>query len=57
MLNVTLRLENGEKLPFVVDTGSPGTLFDKSLVPKLGGRLPLGTWPVPMAGEKQKSGV
>lgn len=57
LLYVNLRLESGEELPFIVDTGSPGTLFDKSLVSKLGGRLPLGTWTVPMAGEKQKSGV
>jgi hypothetical protein len=57
LLFVTLRLESGEELPFIVDTGSPGTLFDKSLVSKLGGRLPLGTWTVPMAGEKQKSGI
>lgn len=57
LLFVTLRLESGEALPFIVDTGSPGTLFDRSLMPKLGGHLPLGTWTVPMAGEKQKSGV
>jgi hypothetical protein len=54
---VTLQLASGEDLPFVVDTGSPGTLFDKSLVPKLGCRMPLGTWTVPIGGEKQKSGV
>ena len=57
LLYVNLRFESGEELPFVVDTGSPGTLFDKSLVSRLGGRLPLGTWTVPMAGEKQKSGI
>lgn len=57
LLLVTLRLDSNEELPFIVDTGSPGTLFDKSLVPKLGPRLPLGTWTVPIAGEKQKSGV
>jgi len=54
---VRLHLASGEELPFIVDTGSPGTLFDKSLVPKLGWRLPLGNWTVPMGGEKQKSGV
>lgn len=54
---VTLRLASGEELPFIVDTGSPGTLFDKSLVPKLGFRLPLGNWTVPIGDEKQKSGV
>jgi hypothetical protein len=36
LLFVTLRLESGEKLPFFVDTGSPATVFDKSLEPKLG---------------------
>jgi len=38
-LIVTLRLESGEKLPFVVDTGCPVTTFDKSLEAKLGKRL------------------
>lgn len=38
-LIVTLRLESGEKLPFVIDTGTSGVLFDKSLEPKLGTRL------------------
>jgi len=36
VLIVTLRLENGQKLPFIVDTGTSGTLIDKSLEPKLG---------------------
>ena len=35
-LIITVRLERGEELPFVVDTGSSGTFFDKSLEPKLG---------------------
>lgn len=38
-LFVTLRLETGEELPFLVDTGSPVTCFDKSLASKLGKRL------------------
>jgi hypothetical protein len=38
-LILTLRLENGEKLPFMVDTGTPITLLDKSLEGKLGERL------------------
>jgi len=38
-LFVTLRLESGEELPFIVDTGSPFTIFDKSMEPKLGKRL------------------
>ena len=43
LLFVTLRLETGEMLPFVVDTGCPVTIFDKSLEPKLGSRLGAGT--------------
>ncbi len=61
MLIVNLRLESGGDLPFQVDTGSPGTLFDKTLASKLGWRLPIGSLAVPMAGEAngkaQKSGV
>jgi NPCBM/NEW2 domain/Aspartyl protease len=41
LLVVTLRLENGQELPFIVDTGTSGTLIDTSLEPKLG--KPLGT--------------
>jgi len=33
---VTLRLEDGEELPFFIDTGTIITLLDKSLEPKLG---------------------
>jgi len=36
MLYVTLRLEDGEELPFMLDTGASATTFDKSLEPKLG---------------------
>ena len=52
-----LHLKSSEELPFIVDTGSPGALFDKSLVPKLGPRLPLGNWTVRIANQEQKSGV
>jgi Aspartyl protease len=38
-LSVMIRLESGEELPFFIDTGSPTTVFDKSLEPKLGQRL------------------
>jgi len=38
-LMMTLRLENGEKLPFVVDTGTSITLFDNSLAPQLGKKI------------------
>jgi hypothetical protein len=39
MLFVNLRLEDGQECLFGVDTGSEGTIFDKSLQPKLGKRL------------------
>lgn len=52
---VTLRLEHGDELPCMVDTGSPITVFDKSLESKLGMRLKTGTmW---MGSTKQKCGV
>jgi pimeloyl-ACP methyl ester carboxylesterase len=38
-LFVVLRKENGEKLLFVVDTGAPISILDKSLEPELGQRL------------------
>ena len=38
-LMMTLRLENGEQLPFLVDTGTSITLFDKSLAPQLGRKI------------------
>lgn len=41
LLIVTVQLESGEKLPFVVDTGASGSLLDTSLAPKLG--KPTGT--------------
>jgi hypothetical protein len=39
LLIVTLRLESGEELPFIVDTGTSRTGFDKSLEQKLGKSL------------------
>jgi hypothetical protein len=38
-LVVALRLESGDDLPFVLDTGTSGTVFDKSLEPHLGPSL------------------
>ncbi len=38
-LMMTLRLENGEELPFIVDTGTSTTLFDESLAPQLGEKV------------------
>lgn len=39
LLFVTVSLEDGRKLPFVVDTGCPITSIDQSLEPKLGQRV------------------
>jgi hypothetical protein len=44
LIIVKLRLEDGEELPFAVDTGSPWTLVEKSLVPKLGKQLEKATF-------------
>src|SRR5436190_9291614 len=38
-LIVKVRLESGEESPFIVDTGSPGSVLDKSFEPRLGTRL------------------
>ena len=54
-LCVRVRLATGEELPFIVDTGSPLTMVDKSLSPKLGKCLNRGTlW---MWGVKQRTAV
>jgi hypothetical protein len=50
---IMLRLKDGEGLPFLIDTGSPLTLFDKSLEPKLGKRF--GTMTInSLNGDKQQ---
>src|SRR6266487_5261972 len=54
-LTVTLWLESGEELPFVLDTGAQVTVLDKSLEPKLGKRLETTTILLPR--DKQDSGV
>ena len=55
-LTVKLRMESGEEMGFIVDTGSPGTVFDKSLERKLGKRL--GTMPMSrIGGREQKAGI
>ena len=46
-LIVTLTLENGKEVPFVVDTGAPATVLDESLEPELGkclGQSSLNWW-------------
>jgi len=55
LLIVTLRLEDGGELPFVVDTGTSGTLFDKSLEPKLG--KPIGTEMIQSWGKHEKKSI
>jgi Aspartyl protease len=53
LLFVSLRLEDGEELPFLLDTGASGIALDKSLEPKLGNRL--GTEPSHGWGGKGKA--
>src|SRR6476646_4832157 len=55
-LIVKATLENGEELPFLVDTGTPLTVLDKSLAPGLGERLATLTFGMLKSGE-QKCGV
>jgi hypothetical protein len=43
LLYVTLRLTDGQELPFLLDTGSGGTAVNKSLEQKLGKRIGTGT--------------
>ena len=52
---VTLRLESGEDLPVIVDTGTSGTVLDKSLETKLG--VPLATAVSQSWGVKQTNNV
>jgi len=54
-LNVMISLD-GEELPFILDTGAPVTVLDKSLEPKLGKSH--GTASIRLAdGVKQKTGI
>jgi hypothetical protein len=46
-LILTVRLRDGEQLPLVVDTGTSGTVLDKSLEPQLGkllGQVTIQSW-------------
>jgi hypothetical protein len=54
-LFVMVRVEGGEALPFLVDTGSPMTILDKSLEPKLGKCL--GTETLWNFGDKYEASV
>lgn len=52
-LFVTVRLANGKKLPFLVDTGSSTTVMDKSLEPLLGKHV--GSGSIRIFGAKQEA--
>ena len=52
---VTLRLASGDNVPVIVDTGTSGTVLDKSLEPKLG--APLGMAVSRSWGVKQTNNV
>jgi hypothetical protein len=54
-LFITLHLDNGRELPFVVDTGCPVTVFDKSLAAELSKRLDTGT--INLEGGSQEYGA
>jgi len=54
---VKLRLESGEELLLLVDTGRPNTILDKSLEPKLGKRLGTSTCLEPLLGGVSRAGV
>lgn len=54
-LIVTLRLDSGEELPFIVDTGCSITLFEKSLEPRLEKRLGTNTSWIQFEGKEQES--
>ncbi|HVV72488.1 MAG TPA: hypothetical protein VHI52_13485 [Verrucomicrobiae bacterium] len=51
---VTVRTQSGEELPFMVDTGTPVIILDKSLEPQLGDRLSEGEFS--LEGVERESG-
>jgi hypothetical protein len=51
---VKIHLENGDELPFIIDTGCPITLIDKTLESKLGPCIDTGT--IVDFGSKQEAG-
>jgi len=57
LLYLTLRLEDGENLLFLMDTGSDSTTLDKSLEAKLGKRLGTTTLNWDYSAGKRTSGV
>jgi hypothetical protein len=56
-LFVVLRLEDGEELVFMLDTGSPVTVLDKSLAPKLGERVGKGEAFFPLHDRREPAGI
>jgi hypothetical protein len=55
LIVLTLRLADGQKLPFVLDTGCPVTAIDRSLAPRLGKCLATGTVNLLDTGGKPES--
>jgi aspartyl protease len=56
-LFLTLRLEDGQELAFMIDTGSPVTVLDKSLAPKLGERVAPGEAFFPLHERREPAGI
>ena len=56
-LFLTLHLEDGQELAFMVDTGSPVTVLDKSLAPKLGERVGRGEAFFPLLEQRDPASV
>jgi hypothetical protein len=54
-LILTVRLQNGEQLPLVVDSGTSGTILDKSLEPQLG--EPRGQETIQSWGKQEKKNL
>jgi len=52
---MNIRLESGEELPFLVDTGAAGACLDKSLVAKLGEKVAANK--IRMMGDTLPSGI
>lgn len=56
-LFLTLRLADGQELAFMVDTGSPVTVLDKSLAPRLGERVAPGEAFFPLHERREPAGI
>jgi hypothetical protein len=56
-LFLTLRFEDREELVFMVDTGSPVTVLDQSLAPRLGERVATGEAFFPLHKRREPAGI